>query len=277
MAQVINLPRNPNYNAIALQNFADMIQNEQQKELERRIANATLSSANPQEAIANIQAVLQPTQRKGLGGFVDRLFGTGAAVPDTRRGTIIGDLAKEQLGIERRYYGDREPWYWPYMSQQQRQSTVAGISQRGMGKTATQEDMIKYWQNVMSKAAGDYFYEGGLEGGAAETKDPAMYEYARKKLEELGVPFGQPTTQRTTDNEQQVTSDKQQATQPAFLDEVDKSLAEAYRIYDEKMKSAGIEQASTMPQPPADYPDAVWNDEHKMWTIIRNGRILGVK
>jgi hypothetical protein len=30
-------------------------------------------------------------------------------------------------------------------------------------------------------------------------------------------------------------------------------------------------------QPPAEFPDAVWSDEHQMWTVIRNGRIMGVQ
>ena len=28
---------------------------------------------------------------------------------------------------------------------------------------------------------------------------------------------------------------------------------------------------------PAKYPDAVWNEEHGMWTVIRNGRLKGIK
>jgi hypothetical protein len=28
---------------------------------------------------------------------------------------------------------------------------------------------------------------------------------------------------------------------------------------------------------PADYPNAVWNEKHKMWTITKDGRLMGVK
>jgi hypothetical protein len=28
--------------------------------------------------------------------------------------------------------------------------------------------------------------------------------------------------------------------------------------------------------PPAAFPDAVWSDQHNMWTVIRNGRLMGV-
>jgi len=28
---------------------------------------------------------------------------------------------------------------------------------------------------------------------------------------------------------------------------------------------------------PAQYPDAVWNNEHGMWTVVRNGRLMGVE
>lgn len=29
--------------------------------------------------------------------------------------------------------------------------------------------------------------------------------------------------------------------------------------------------------PPPEYPDAVWSKEHQMWTVIRNGRLMGVE
>jgi len=31
------------------------------------------------------------------------------------------------------------------------------------------------------------------------------------------------------------------------------------------------------PPKPKEYPDAVWNEEHQMWTIVKNGRLMGVK
>lgn len=30
-------------------------------------------------------------------------------------------------------------------------------------------------------------------------------------------------------------------------------------------------------QPPAEHPDATWNPEHKMWTVVRDGRLMGIK
>jgi len=30
-------------------------------------------------------------------------------------------------------------------------------------------------------------------------------------------------------------------------------------------------------QPPAKYPDATWDPQRKMWTVVRNGRLMGVK
>ena len=29
--------------------------------------------------------------------------------------------------------------------------------------------------------------------------------------------------------------------------------------------------------PPVEYPDAAWNDKHRVWTVVRNGRLMGVK
>lgn len=31
------------------------------------------------------------------------------------------------------------------------------------------------------------------------------------------------------------------------------------------------------PPKPKEYPDAKWNDEHQCWTIVKNGRLMGVK
>jgi hypothetical protein len=37
------------------------------------------------------------------------------------------------------------------------------------------------------------------------------------------------------------------------------------------------EAAQTATQPPAEYPDAVWDEARGMWTVVRNGRLMGVK
>jgi len=31
------------------------------------------------------------------------------------------------------------------------------------------------------------------------------------------------------------------------------------------------------PPKPKEYPDAVWNEEHQMWTIVKNGRLMGIQ
>lgn len=36
-------------------------------------------------------------------------------------------------------------------------------------------------------------------------------------------------------------------------------------------------KAKERPPKPKEYPDAVWNAEHGMWTIVKNGRLMGVK
>ena len=36
-------------------------------------------------------------------------------------------------------------------------------------------------------------------------------------------------------------------------------------------------ESKTRPPKPKEYPDAEWSEEHQMWTIIKNGRIMGVK
>jgi len=50
-------------------------------------------------------------------------------------------------------------------------------------------------------------------------------------------------------------------------------------------KSAGADQPKPRapkvkqrtPQPPTEYPDATWDDKRKMWTVVRDGRLMGVK
>jgi len=39
----------------------------------------------------------------------------------------------------------------------------------------------------------------------------------------------------------------------------------------------GPVESKTRPPQPKEYPDAEWSEEHQMWTIIKNGRIMGVK
>lgn len=36
-------------------------------------------------------------------------------------------------------------------------------------------------------------------------------------------------------------------------------------------------ESKERPPKPKEYPDAKWSEEHQMWTIIRNGRLKGVK
>lgn len=36
-------------------------------------------------------------------------------------------------------------------------------------------------------------------------------------------------------------------------------------------------ESKEIPPKPKEYPDAKWNEEHQMWTIIKKGRLMGVK
>jgi hypothetical protein len=35
--------------------------------------------------------------------------------------------------------------------------------------------------------------------------------------------------------------------------------------------------AATIPPKPAEYPDAVWNEQHQMWTVVKNGKLIGLR
>lgn len=43
-----------------------------------------------------------------------------------------------------------------------------------------------------------------------------------------------------------------------------------------KVTKAKTTKAARPPKPTG-YPDAVWNEEHGMWTVVRNGRLKGIK
>lgn len=36
-------------------------------------------------------------------------------------------------------------------------------------------------------------------------------------------------------------------------------------------------ESKVRPPKPKEYPDATWSEEHQMWTVVRNGRLMGVK
>lgn len=36
-------------------------------------------------------------------------------------------------------------------------------------------------------------------------------------------------------------------------------------------------ESKTRPPKPKEYPNAQWNEEHGMWTIVKNGRLMGIK
>jgi len=36
-------------------------------------------------------------------------------------------------------------------------------------------------------------------------------------------------------------------------------------------------ESKEIPPKPKDYPDAKWSEEHQMWTVVRNGRLKGIK
>ena len=42
-------------------------------------------------------------------------------------------------------------------------------------------------------------------------------------------------------------------------------------------ESSGYAEVAKAGKKPAEYPDAVWNEEHKMWTVVREGRLMGVQ
>lgn len=38
-----------------------------------------------------------------------------------------------------------------------------------------------------------------------------------------------------------------------------------------------LNKVTKRPPKPTEYPDAVWNEQHQMWTVVRNGRLMGIK
>ena len=58
-----------------------------------------------------------------------------------------------------------------------------------------------------------------------------------------------------------------EARQPKYLAWIKKELAKLEEPTAKKDR----------PVKPAEYPDAEWSEEHKMWTVIRDGRLKGIK
>jgi hypothetical protein len=42
-------------------------------------------------------------------------------------------------------------------------------------------------------------------------------------------------------------------------------------------RTIDLSEKTRKSSPPAEYPDAEWNEQRKMWTVIRNGRLYGVQ
>lgn len=105
--------------------------------------------------------------------------------------------------------------------------------------------------------------ERGLEEGEEEyTHDPwwgkprtKTRKVIRKKVKSTPITqaLGEPTT----------------ATHPRTDKKIQIPTAKAERHLVRKTKER--------PPKPAEYPDAVWSEEHQMWTIVKNGRLMGVK
>lgn len=72
---------------------------------------------------------------------------------------------------------------------------------------------------------------------------------------------------------------------PQMSDSERDLLRWARELSGESSPKVGGDQATTLApptstptqRPPTEYPDAVWNNQHKMWTVVRNGRLMGVR
>lgn len=63
---------------------------------------------------------------------------------------------------------------------------LMGVRKTLEGKT--KEERIKILQSGLNAAAGTYFYQEGLEGGAEQPKNPVLYDYYTDLLREEGIP-----------------------------------------------------------------------------------------
>lgn len=68
----------------------------------------------------------------------------------------------------------------------ERVERLMGVRKELEGKT--KEDRIKILQSCLNAAAGQYFYQEGLEGGAEQPKNPVLYDYYADLLREEGIP-----------------------------------------------------------------------------------------
>lgn len=88
------------------------------------------------------------------------------------------------------------PWY---MSPEWA-NTPEGIKAREKAfEGMTKEERIKTLQSGLNAAAGQYFYQEGLEGGATQPKNPVLYDFYADLLREEGIPVKErPGSQKKT-------------------------------------------------------------------------------
>lgn len=166
---IYNIPYNQQTDPKALfaQGFENMLggimQGREKKRLGEAISNMDPNATPIEVAMKLLSERISPQIAMGMGGLQQSV-----------------QSRKSRFGVT--------PWYlspeWA--------NTTQGIKAREKAfEGMTREERIKALQSGLNAAAGQYFYQEGLEGGAQEPKNPVLYDFYADLLREEGIPVKQ--------------------------------------------------------------------------------------
>lgn len=165
-------------------------------------------------------ALMEPGFSGGIPGVLQKIASPFAqmapGIDDIIAGRGIESAMRDPLEFEAlradidfkkartRYYGEGKsrhgvaPWWTDPEWADTPEGRAAG--EKAMGGM-TREERIKILQTGMNAAAGQYFYQEGLEGGAEQPKNPVLYDYYADLLRAEGIPVKErPGRQTNTGN-----------------------------------------------------------------------------
>jgi len=161
----------------------------QDRALNARVINVVAMSGGPQQ-IAQALVEAQPQYSTGPAGFLQQIANQFA--PPSMIEGQVGQMgiasAMRPVSAHQRISDKRLALIEQAEAEgdTERVERLMGVRKELEGKT--KQERIKILQTGMNAAAGQYFYQEGLEGGAKQPKNPVLYDYYADLLREEGIP-----------------------------------------------------------------------------------------
>lgn len=151
---------------------------------------------------------------------------------------------------------------------------------------------LPYFQNQGKEALTQRSVEANWESGLARLEDESFGKASQKAMKDFGDSFVDDLIDSGAEPEQAIQTfmslwEKEYSKRGFFRDDV---VPKPPKDIEKQMKLERAEREAAPPgkrvkkkaltsakTPPADYPDATWNEKHGMWTVVRNGRLMGVE